>query len=126
MSHPLQQSPKIAHISWGNMEVEGLGKGRDFKLYPGGGREWDWTETNTHHVPGIQPADVQELLDNGSETVVLTRGMQLALQTCPETLQMLKDKNIRVFVEETTAAVEIYNQLVEEQQLVGGLFHSTC
>ena len=52
--------------------------------------------------------------------------MQLVLQTCPETLQMLKDKNIRVFVEETTAAVEIYNQLVEQQQLVGGLFHSTC
>lgn len=119
-------SPKITHISWGRIEVEGFGKARDVKIYPGGGREWDWTETNTHHVPGIQPADVQELLDNGSEIVVLTRGMQLALQACPETLQMLKDKNIRVFVEETTAAVEIYNQLVEEQQMVGGLFHSTC
>ena len=126
MTRSRQHSPKITHISWGKMEVEGLGKGRDFKLYPGGGREWDWAETNTHHVPGIQPADVQELIYNGSEAVVLTRGMQLVLQTCPETLQMLQDKNIRVFVEETKAAVEIYNQLVDEQQLVGGLFHSTC
>jgi len=126
MARSLLRSPKITHISWGNMEVEGLGKGRDFKLYPGGGRKWDWTETNTHHVPGIQPTDVQELLDNGSETVILTRGMQLVLQTCPATLQMLKDRNIRVFVEETTTAVEVYNQLVEQQQLVGGLFHSTC
>ncbi|MGO9599043.1 MAG: MTH938/NDUFAF3 family protein [Isosphaeraceae bacterium] len=108
------------------MEVEGLGRGRDFKLYPGGGREWDWTETNTHHVPGIQPTDVQELLERGSKVVVLSRGMQLVLQTCPETLQTLQDKNIRVFVEETRAAVEIYNKLVKEQQLVGGLFHSTC
>ena len=49
-----RRSPRITHISWGHMEVEGLGTGRDFKLYPGGGREWDWTETNTHHVPGIQ------------------------------------------------------------------------
>lgn len=126
MCRSLNSSPKITHISWGKMEVEGIGEGRDFKLYPGGGREWDWTETNTHHVPGIQPADVQELLDNGSEAVVLTRGMQLVLQTCPETLQMLQDKNIRVFVEETKAAVELYNQLVDQQQLVGGLFHSTC
>jgi hypothetical protein len=121
-----RRSPKITHISWGSMEVEGLGKGRDFKLFPGGGREWDWTETNTHHVPGIQPADVQELLDRGSRVVVLTRGMQLVLQTCPETLQMLREKTIRVIVEETKAAVEIYNQLVAKQELVGGLFHSTC
>lgn len=121
-----QPSPKIMHISWGKIVVEGLGEGRDFKLYPGGGREWDWSETNTHHVPGIQPADVQELLEKGSEAVVLTRGMQLVLQICPETLQLLRDKNIRVFVEETKAAVELYNQLVDQQQLVGGLFHATC
>src|SRR5580698_31075 len=111
MSHLLPHSPKIARISWGIMHVEGLGKGRDFKLYPGGGREWDWTETNTHHVPGIQPEDIQELLDKGCEVVILSRGMQLALQTCPETLQILQDKYIQVFVEETKAAVELYNKL---------------
>lgn len=126
MTRSLRQSPKITHISWGNMEVDGLGKGRDFKLYPGGGREWDWAEADTHHVPGIQPADVQELLEKGCEVVVLSRGMQLVLQTCPETLQTLQDKNIRVYVEETRAAVEIYNQLAEKHELVGGLFHSTC
>src|SRR5438552_10987238 len=89
-----KQSPRITHISWGRMEVEGLGSGRDFKLYPGGGREWDWAETGTHHVPGIQPADLQELLDHGSQVVVLTRGMELVLQTCPETLKMLRDLGI--------------------------------
>ena len=120
------RSPRITHISWGKMEIEGVGSGRDFKLYPGGGREWDWRETNTHHVPGIQPADVQELLDRGSRVVVLTRGMQLVLQTCPETLQMLEERGIRFYVEETNAAVELYNKLVEAQEPVGGLFHSTC
>jgi hypothetical protein len=107
------------------MEVEGLGSGRDFNLYPGGGREWDWSETGTHHVPGIQPADVEELLEHGSQVVVLTRGMQLVLQTCPETLHMLKARGIPVYVEETKAAVALYNQLAEHE-LVGGLFHSTC
>ncbi|MGH2509156.1 MAG: MTH938/NDUFAF3 family protein, partial [Ktedonobacteraceae bacterium] len=87
------------------MSVEGIGTGRDFKLFPGGGREWDWSESDTHHIPGIQPADVQELLDHGSEVVVLSRGMQLALQTCPETLELLHTKGIRVHVEETKAVV---------------------
>ena len=125
MSDPEMRSPRITHISWGRMEVDGLGSGRDFKLYPGGGREWDWTETNTHHVPGIQPADVEELLQHGSQVVVLTRGMQLVLQTCSETLQLLRDRGIAVHVEETRAAVELYNRLAETH-LVGGLFHSTC
>ena len=30
-------SPRIVRISWGRMEIEGLGAGKDFKLYPGGG-----------------------------------------------------------------------------------------
>ena len=118
-------SPRITHVSWGRMEVERLGNGSDFKLYPGGGREWDWNETGTHHVPGIQPGDVQELIDNGSRVVVLSRGMALALQTCPETLQLLREMGISYHVEETKAAVELYNRLAQTEA-VGGLFHSTC
>lgn len=120
-----KRSPQISYISWGQMEVEGLGRGRDFKLYPGGGREWDWKETGTHHVPGIQPADVEELLERGSRVIVLTRGMELALQTCPETLQLLRDRGVACHLEETKAGVELYNRL-RSTEAVGGLFHSTC
>jgi hypothetical protein len=119
------RSPRITHISWGKMEVEGLGLGKDLKLFPGGGREWDWNETGTRHVPGIQPSDVVELLDQGSEVIVLTRGMELVLQTCPETIALLEERGVVVHVEETRAAVELYNRLAVSQR-VGGLFHSTC
>ena len=125
MSPSIERSPQITHVSWGKMHVDGLGPGCDFKLYPGGGREWDWRETDTHHVPGIQPADVRELLEHGSEIVVLTRGMQLVLQTCAETLELLSERNVLVHVEETKAAVELYNRLAATER-VGGLFHSTC
>lgn len=119
------RSPRILHISWGHMEVEGIGSGRDFMLYPGGGREWDWKQSNTHHVPGIQPVDVLELLERGSRVLVLTRGMHLVLQTAPETLELLKNKGIPFHIEETNAAVALYNKLAETEP-VGGLFHSTC
>jgi hypothetical protein len=120
------KSPLITHSSWGRMVVEGVGEGKDFKLYPGGGRPWDWNETGTRHSPGIQPADVQELLDRGCQVVVLSRGMQLALQVRPETLSELADKGVEVHVEETTSAVRRYNALVAASAAVGGLFHSTC
>jgi hypothetical protein len=107
------------------MEVEGLGAGKDFKLYPGGGREWDWRETGTQHDPGIQPADVEELLERGATVVVLSRGMRLALRTSAATMKMLQRRGIVVYVDETKKAVDLYNKLAETQA-VGGLFHSTC
>ena len=119
-------SPYIAHISWGRMEIDGLGLGKDFKLYPGGGRKWDWAETNTHHVPGIQPADILELIAHGSKVVILSRGMQLALQTAPETTELLRERGVPFQIKETNAAVELYNQLAQAGEQVGGLFHSTC
>ncbi|UCC14287.1 MAG: Mth938-like domain-containing protein [Gammaproteobacteria bacterium] len=122
--HP-PQSPRILELDWGRMEVEGLGPGRDFKLWPGGGRSWDWKETDTHHVPGIQPADVVELLDHGCRIVVLSRGQLCRLETCPETLELLRDSGVAIHVEETRAAVALYNRLAPDRP-VGGLFHSTC
>lgn len=120
------QSPKIVKAKWGKLEVAGLGAFRDAKLYPSGGRTWDWRETDTHHVPGIQPSDIQELLDQGSEFIVLSRGFQLVLQTHTDTVQKLKELSIPFVIEETSKAVLTYNKLVSQGKAVGGLFHSTC
>lgn len=119
------ESPRITGLSWGRIETADGRAFRDAKLWPGGGREWDWTETGTHHVPGIQPADVAELLDKGAETVVLSRGVWKRLQTCPETLDMLTRAGVAVEVLQTEEAVARYNALAR-QGPVGGLFHSTC
>lgn len=120
------KSPRITNLSWGRMMINDVGSGKDFKLWPGGGREWDWRETGTQHEPGIQPADVEELLDRGCGTIVLSRGKLLMLHTCPETLDMLKSGGIVVHVAETSEAVRIYNELASRGEAVGGLFHSTC
>lgn len=119
------RSPRITRVAWGRMDVEGVGSGKDFKLYPGGGRPWDWSETGTHHEPGIQPSDVLELLEHGARTVVLSRGMHQRLRTCPETLGFLRERGITVHVAETNEAVRLYNDLAGTEP-VGGLFHSTC
>ncbi|NIN69705.1 MAG: hypothetical protein GTO63_34485 [Anaerolineae bacterium] len=118
-------SPRIVHLSWGRLEIEGHPTFKDAKLYPGGARAWDWRETGTGHVPGIQPADVEELLEHGAAVVVLSQGMTGRLQVAPETLQVLKDRGVTAHVLDTEEAVRTYNQLREEEP-VGGLFHTTC
>jgi hypothetical protein len=122
---PLPRSPRILDIVWGKTKVEGLGTGKDMKLWPGGGREWDWRETGTQHVPGILPADVEELMDHGAEVIVLSRGMQGRLQTSPETLDLLRRRSVEMHVEETKAAVDLYNRLAGSCP-AGCLIHSTC
>ena len=118
-------SPRIAHISWGRTEVEGYPAFKDAKVFPGGARAWDWGETGTRHSPGIQPGDVQELIDRGAKAVVLSRGIWQRLQVCPETLKLLADNDIAVEVLQTEEAAKRFNEL-RKSMPVGGLFHSTC
>ena len=119
-------SPRITHLDWGVMTIEGLGSGKDFKLWPGGGRQWDWAETRTRHHPGIQPADVEELLTTGCTTIVLSQGMLGRLNIGPDTQTLLRRRKIELHVQPTPKAVKIYNQLADQGVAVGGLFHSTC
>lgn len=120
------RSPLVTSLSWGRLEVQGQSRPfKDVKLFPGGAREWDWRETGTGHSPGIQPADVEELLDHGVEVVVLSRGMENRLGTCPETLGRLEARGIEVHVLPTPEAVGVYNRLAASRR-VGALLHSTC
>lgn len=121
------RSPLVTHLSWGRLEVEGRnGRLKDAKLFPGGVREWDWSETGTSHEPGIQPADVEELLDRGATVVVLSRGFHERLRVRRETLRELEERNVLVYVERTEEAVRIYNELSKKNEKVGALVHSTC
>ena len=119
-------SPRVTHLSWGKVKVEGYSRTfKDVKLFPGGAREWDWRETGTNHEDGIQPADVQELLDKGARTIILSRGKQGRLRVSPATYKLLEDQGIEPSILLTDDAVENYNQLCSEGA-VGALIHSTC
>ena len=52
--------------------------------------------------------------------------MLLVLQTAPETRALLQQRGVPYHIEETKAAVELYNRLSAAGEAVGGLFHSTC
>src|ERR671918_2334117 len=126
MMQSSNRSPRIKDVSWGRLEVEGEAEPyKDAKLFPGGSCEWNWRETGTSHKPGIQIADVQELLDRGATVVVLSRGMAECLHVPRETLDFLKERQIPVHVLSTKEAAALYNKLAENEP-VGGLVHTTC
>lgn len=120
------RSPRIARCTWGRIEIEGGLAFKDAKLYPGGARQWDWRETGTNHTPGIQPGDVEELLERGATVVVLSSGMLQRLRVTPEATSLLDERGVESHVLPTRQAVELYNRLTEQHAAVGGLFHTTC
>ena len=113
-------------IEWGRIHFDSTSVLRDAMIYPDGAIEWDWRKSNTHHVPGIQIQDVEFLLEKGCEEIVLSRGMQLALQTDAATIEFLKTAGIPFIIEESTKAVIHVNQLRGDGGKVGALLHSTC
>lgn len=121
-------SPKITSLAWGKMTIDSqqLRAAKDCKLFPNGGRLWDWNETGTRHQPGIQQSDVEELASSGATEVVLSRGMDSKLGVPDQTVRWLEEKDIKVHVADTREAVGIYNRLVEDGAKVAGCFHSTC
>lgn len=119
------KSPKITSFSWGHLEISDGKTYKDAKLFPGGSSKWDWNETGTQHVPGIQPADVKTLVDNECEIIILSKGVNERLQTKDETIEMLKKKNLDYLILQTEEAISTYNKLAETEQ-VGALIHSTC
>jgi hypothetical protein len=120
------RSPRVTHLSWGRLEVEGVDAPfKDAKLFPGGARTWDWRETGTSHDPGIRPADVEELLERGATAVVLSRGFDERLGVTRDALRVLEERGVRAHVRQTEEAIRLYNELRETQK-VGALIHSTC
>jgi len=108
------------------VEVEGRNEPfKDAKLWPGGSRAWDWTETGTRHDPGVQPADVRELVEHGARRVVLSRGRLGRLRVQEATLSFLEEAGVETEVLATGDAVRRYNELAGRVP-VGALIHSTC
>src|SRR5215210_4912464 len=109
-------SPRVTHLSWGRLEGDGRAF-KDAKLFPGGVRAWDWDETGTRHEPGIQPADVEELLERGATVVVLSKGFHERLDVTPEALRLLEDNGVTAHVRQTEGPISLYNELRETERV---------
>jgi len=119
----------ITGLSWGNIEVSIAGEKhhfKDCKVWPGGARSWDWGETGTQHSPGIQMADIEEILAHDIDELVLARGQLGHLGVSAETEEELRKRGVTYHIELTKKAIHLFNKLSKQGKRVGGVFHSTC
>lgn len=119
----------ITKLSWGQMEVSIDGQihqFKDCKIWPGGAREWNWKETGTEHHPGIQPGDIEEILEHDVQALILSKGKFGRLGVCAETEALLQNRKITYYIEETKRATDLYNKFAKQGTRVGGVFHTTC
>mmetsp|Transcript_37935 Transcript_37935/g.60074 ORF Transcript_37935/g.60074 Transcript_37935/m.60074 type:complete len:195 (+) Transcript_37935:57-641(+) len=142
--------PTLA-VEWGKITVTDPATNisrvyKDAKVWPGGARAWDWRETGTRHQPGTQLKDVEELLRPmppasghleflqvsdvaAADVVIVSRGMQLALQVAPDLRSTMDstDADRPKWLElQTDLAVDRYNEFVASGKRVAAVLHSTC
>ena len=118
-------SPLVAAFRWGVIEDSTGRVFKDARLYPGGTEGWDWRKTGTHHEPGIQVADFEDLLTLHPASVILTRGVQLVLQVPEATVAYARASGAEVLVLQSEDAVAEYNRRARREPVVA-LIHSTC
>jgi hypothetical protein len=115
----------IATFRWGVI-VDATGRTfKDARLFPGEVEEWDWGRTGTRHNPGIQIADLEDLLSTEPDTVILSRGVDLVLQVPQATIQHARAQASTVLVLQSEQAVAEYNRRIAHERVVA-LIHSTC
>ncbi len=115
--------PLVLKCSRGRIKVAGFqSRFRDVQLSVNGAEPWDWTDTGTHHVPGVQVADILSVPP--SPVLVVGLGTQRRLQVSAEARAHLDEKGILLVERETSRAVAIYNCYVELGVEVSALIHS--
>jgi hypothetical protein len=115
----------ITTFRWGVI-VDATGRTfKDARLSPGSVEEWDWGRTGTRHSPGIQIADLDDLLTSKPDVVILSRGVDLVLQVPQATIDHARAHAKTVLVLQSEEAVAEYNRRIAHERVVA-LIHSTC
>jgi hypothetical protein len=116
----------VTSFRWGQIVDSAGNVFKDARLFPGGAEEWDWRRTGTRHDPGIQAADLEDLLGAKPDVVILSRGVELVLQVPQATIDFARSRAAEVLVLQSEQAVAEYNRRVGAGERIVALIHSTC
>jgi hypothetical protein len=116
----------------------------DFKIWPTGSESWNWRAgrtcnhaVSTRHAPGIQVADVVDLIDD-ADIFILSQGVDGDLLVQELTVKYLEAKGKTVYCLPTIkeskikgtiakeSAIDLYKKLANEGKRVAALIHATC
>lgn len=124
--------PEIIELKWGQIVVamDNTNKiYKDCRIWNNGSSSWDWSKTGTRHKPGIQFADLADLLCQypDTEIIIFSSGMDKQLDIHPDTMKLVTEKypKVTIYRDDTKAAVKLYGELRKKHTIIA-LLHSTC
>ena len=111
----------IEDYSFGKIVISGTTYTSDVIVYP---EKVDpsWWRKDGHL---LQKTDLSDIVAAEPATVVIGTGGWGVMKVPDSTVTFLESKGIKVVIEKTAKAVEIFNRLSNEEKTVGA-FHLTC
>ena len=113
----------LTNYKFGSVTINGKIVRNDVIVSPNGEvRAW---EREKHHL--FQLEDIKkEVLEMHPEIVIFGTGAYGMARLSPEAKEFIQNNNIRVTIQRTRAAIELFNSLVKEGKNAIGFFHLTC
>jgi hypothetical protein len=111
----------IENYKFGEMTVDGVKYSSDLILLPGRIIP-SWWRQDGHK---LSCEDLQSVFDEEISALVIGTGFHGQMKVQQDVRRAAEEKGIRMHVEKTARAVQIFNQLSEHEKTAGA-FHLTC
>jgi hypothetical protein len=112
---------KIESYSFGSILIDGESYTSDLILFPGK-IDASWWRKRSHKV---DMEDIPELLNAEVDTIIFGTGDYGLMKIDKKVVKHFADRNIEVIIEKTGKAVDTYNEIIENKEVIAAL-HLTC
>jgi len=112
---------RIESYHFGQITINGKKYSSDVVIFPDGVRDNWWRKTGHE----LRVEDIAEVIAENPEVLLVGTGASGLMKVLPEVEQLAQARGIRLIVETTDKACDIYNRLCHSQRLVAAL-HLTC
>ncbi|MCK5050581.1 MAG: hypothetical protein KAS53_02490 [Candidatus Cloacimonetes bacterium] len=112
---------KIDSYYFGNIVIDGKEYNSDVIIFA------DRVSSSWRRLKGhlLQLADINEILEYNPDTIIIGTGSYGLMKIHTNVTLELKNRNIELIEEKTKKAIEIYNQISSDRNVIAGL-HLTC
>lgn len=111
---------KIDSIKFGEIEIDGKTYYSDVVVWWTG----DIEIVEKRHI--IDVDDISKLLKKDPKIIIIGTGQGESVKLLPEVREVLENKGIKLYVETSPNAIEIFNSFVVTKKKVVAFIHTTC
>ncbi len=123
LSKTLAEDTMIVSYSFGKITIDGQEYTEDVIIMPSGEVVSPWWRKAGHE---LALSDIKEILETTPSVLVVGTGDPGMMKPISGLGANLQAKGIRVIVQPTKQAVDTFNALREESEVVAACFHLTC